>query len=107
MAHQSPRVTLSRNLQKLIEAASPPGERMSARAWALSRGLEVRMISRFINQENSATLDYIDKIAEATGLQPWHLLLEDLDPAHPPEAPLTEEDRELLARIKRLVERPK
>lgn len=103
MAAKDLRAILGANLRRLIEHETAPGERPSVRAWALRRELDVRLIDRLTKGEHAVTLDNLDKIAEACGLQPWQLLLEDLDPTSPPDAPISTEERALLARLRRLL----
>lgn len=101
----TPRQILARNLEKLIEAATPAGARPSRRAWALSKGLDVKLIDRLCKGENAVTIDKLAEIADACGVEAWHLLLEDFDPrATAPEAPLSEAERKLLARIRKLAD---
>ena len=97
------RDTLAANLRRMIEASAPRGERPSVRAWALSKGLDVRLIDRLSKGKHAVTLDKLDEIAAACGLQPWQLLLADLDPAHPPDAVISEEERALLRKLRRLL----
>lgn len=66
-------------------------------------GLNVRMIDRLLGGENSVTLDKIEEIAQAVGLEPWQLLLPDLDPSAPADAPISEEDRAMLSKLRRLL----
>ena len=99
------RDTLAANVRRMIDAATPPGKKPSIRAWALGRGLDVRMIDRLVKGKHAVTLDTLDKIADACGLQAWQLLIADLDPAHPPDAPITDDERALLRRLQRLLER--
>lgn len=73
------------------------------RAWAQGKGLDVRMIDRLVKGQHAVTLDNLEKIADACGLKPWHLLLEDLDATKPPEATVTEEDRALLRKLRQLL----
>mgnify|MGYP001588067162 CR=1 FL=1 len=103
MAHPDLRVILAANLKRLIERATPTGERQSIRAWALSRELDVRLIDRLTKGQHAVTLDKLQEIADACGLQPWQLLLEDLDPSAPQDAPITEQDRTLLLKLKKLL----
>ncbi len=103
MSTNSLRAILAANLRKRIDADSPKGVRPSVRAWALGRGLDVRMIDRLLKQQHAVTLDNLDAIASACGLKAWHLLLEDLDPADTPEAPITEEEKATLRRLRRLL----
>jgi hypothetical protein len=97
------RAILAANLRRMIKRATPEGERESVRAWALGKELDVRMIDRLVKGQHAVTLDSLEKIADACGLKPWHLLLEDLDPGNPPEAPITPEDRAMLGKLKRLL----
>ena len=97
------RATLASNLRRMIEADSPPGERPSIRAWALGRGLDVRLIDRLTKGQHAVTLDKLDEIAKACGLKPWQLLIEDLDPVSPPSAPISDEERQMLRKLHRLI----
>lgn len=100
----TPRDILAANLRRMVESEAPPGGRPSIRAWSLSRGLDVRMIDRLSKGEHAVTVDKLAEIAKACGLQPWHLLLEDLDPKSPPDAPVTEEDRKMLRKLRKLMD---
>jgi transcriptional regulator with XRE-family HTH domain len=97
------RTTLAENLKRWIQShADREGRRYSVRAWALEKGLDVRLIDRLSKGQNAVTLDTLDEIAGKLGIQPWHLLLPDADLERPANAPLTQEDADLLARIKAL-----
>ncbi len=95
---------LATNLRRLIERDTPRGEKQSVRAWALAKGLDVRMIDRLTKGQHAVTLDKLEEIAQACGLQTWQLLLEDLDPSSPPDAPISDEDRALLKRLRRMLD---
>jgi len=97
------RATLAANLRRMIEADTPRGATPSVRAWALSKGLDVRLIDRLSKGEHAVTLDKLDEIAATIGLKAWQLLLEDLDAKDPPEAPVTEEERRMLTRLRKLL----
>jgi len=99
----SPRAILAANLRRRMVADSRDGEKLSVRAWALGKGLDVRMIDRLLKGQHAITLDKLDEIATALGLSAWHLLVEDLNPADSPDAPISAGDREMLARLKRLI----
>ena len=103
MATTPPRAILAANLRRRIDADSREGEKLSVRAWALSKGLDVRMIDRLLKGQHAITLDKLDEIAGALGLSAWHLLIEDLDPSSTPAPPLSAQDREMLSKIKRLL----
>ncbi len=103
MASASPRAILAANLRRLIERDTPKGARPSVRAWALGKELDVRMIDRLTKGQHAVTLDKLDEIATATGLQAWQLLVEDVDLDAPPDAPISAEDRAMLARLRRIL----
>jgi transcriptional regulator with XRE-family HTH domain len=106
MTQDRTRQILAANLSRLIERDSAAGQRPSVRAWALGKGLDVRMIARLAKGEHAVTLDKLAEIADACGLQPWHLLYDDLDPTNPPDAPVSDEDRKMLAKLRRLLDQP-
>ena len=103
MTDPSSRAILAANLRRRIEADVPKGGRMSIRAWATGKGLDVRLIDRLVKGQHAVTLDNLEKIAEACGLKPWHLLIEDLEPGTTPDAPITEEERAMLRKLRRLL----
>lgn len=88
----------------MIDADTPKGQRPSVRAWALGRGLNVRLVDRLVKGKHAITLDKLEELATACGLKPWHLLVDDLDPASPPDQPVSEDDRALLRRLRRLLD---
>jgi hypothetical protein len=97
------RATLARNLRRMIEKDAGPGVKPSVRAWAISKGLDVKLIDRLTKGQHAVTLDKLQEIADACGLQPWHLLLDELDPTNAPEAPITDAERQLLRRLRRVL----
>ena len=103
MTFDSLRVTLARNLRKKIELDLGYGTKFSVRAWATGKGLDVRLIDRLVKGEHAVTLDKLDDIAAACGLKPWQLLLDGLDPAAPADAPISEAERTMLRRLRRLL----
>jgi hypothetical protein len=97
------RAILAANLKRRIDADTRPGDKPSVRAWAISKGLDVRLIDRLVKGQHAVTLDKLQEIADACGLQPWHLLIEELDPHSAPDAPITEDEREMLRKLRRLL----
>lgn len=63
----------------------------------------MRLIDRLLKSQHAITLDKLEEVAAACGLKPWHLLIEDLDPGSPPDAPITEQERAILRRLRRLL----
>lgn len=106
MSTPDPRDTLAANINAIIDHESRNGERLSLRAWALSKGLNVRMIDRLSKKQHAITLDKLDALARACNLQAWQLLVPDLDPASPPAAEITAEDRAMLNKLRSLLAKP-
>lgn len=99
MDAQKTRAILANNVRRLIAK-----EQTSVRAWALARELDVKLIDRLVKAENAVTLDKLAEIAEACGLQPWQLLIEDFDPVEPPSMPISEEERKTIQRLRRILD---
>ena len=57
--------------------------------------------SRIKAAKTDVGLGVLVKIAKAFKLQPWHLLMPDLDPANAPVAMLSDSEKELYERLKR------
>jgi len=94
----TPRDILAANVRKMINK-----EGQSVRAWAMAKGLDVRLIDRIAKASHAVTLDKIDEVATACGVPAWQLLLPDFEPGASLEPPLSSGDRELLARLKSLL----
>lgn len=92
------RTILADNLRRMISA-----EGTSVRAWAIAKGLDVRFIDRLTKGSHAVTLDKLEEVAAALGCEPWHLLLPGFNPDEPPEAPVSAEDKVLLARLRRML----
>lgn len=105
MTSTDSRAVLSENLCRMIEAQTPRGARPSIRAWAMSKGLDVRLITRLVKKQNAVTLDTLQELAEALELEPWHLLLPDLEPGTTPAPPITEAERKLLSRLRDILDK--
>ncbi len=99
------RALLARNLWALIREDTPQDEKPSVRAWALGKGLDVKLIERLVKNQHAVTLDKLQEIAEAVGLKPWHLLLEEFDPSSEPDSPITEDERKMLTRLRKLLDK--
>jgi hypothetical protein len=90
-----PREILSANVSALIERSG-----LSMSAWAREHGLKPKRVHRALTQEHSTTLDVVESIAAAAGLQAWQLLMPGLDPANPPVFTITQSERDLYARLR-------
>jgi hypothetical protein len=76
-----PRDVLADNLNRMIDRDLQPGAKRSVRAWALSKGLDVRMVDRVSKASHGISLDTLHAISLAVGIEPWRLLLEGSDVA--------------------------
>jgi transcriptional regulator with XRE-family HTH domain len=58
-------------------------------------------LDRIRRMESGASIDQLDTLAKVYGLEPWQLLVPDLDPTNPPMlAHVTQRQLEMLERIK-------
>ena len=102
-AHWVPRTSLifAANLEKLRLAAGEPPP--SQAQFAKRIGLQQRTYNRIVRGEVDANLSSVQVAADALHLQAWQLLVEDFDPAHPPElAALTERELAFYAQLRAL-----
>lgn len=60
--------------------------------------------ARIKARETSVGIDIVAKIAFYFDVEPWHLLLRKLDPENPPVVIVTDEERDLYAKFKRVRE---
>lgn len=58
--------------------------------------------SRIKARNTSVGIEVLGKVSKIFDLQPWQLLIPGLDPANPPVISLTEQERRLYDRLKRL-----
>ena len=56
--------------------------------------------TRIKEKRTSVGLDVLEKVAACFGLQPWQLLIVDLDPENLPVAPLTQQDAIKIERMR-------
>lgn len=64
-------------------------------------GLTQASIGRILRGEQSPTLDAVHRLAKAVELEPWQLLIADLEPDNPPiTKQIDEQQQELLRRFR-------
>lgn len=74
MQRQSTRITLAQNLKYLMEKSGWKQEQLAAKA-----GVSQRSVSNLLRPEtHSPTLETVDAVAKAFGLNLWHLILPSL-----------------------------
>lgn len=93
--HFDPRKTLAENLYRVIFVR----DQSNPHAWAGGNAAFKKAVQRALAGENT-TVQTLAEIARRADLQPWHLLLPDLDPANPPVFVLNRRERELYASLK-------
>jgi hypothetical protein len=98
ISRQDPKQVLWANVHKLMEHRW--GQENINR---LSRDAKIGpgSASRIKEQKTSVGIDVVAKIAKAFDVEPWHLLLPNLDPSNLPVATLTDAEAALYARIRR------
>ena len=53
-------------------------EGLSEGKLAVKAGVAQKTINKILNSQSAPTLDTVDKIASALGLDPWHLIMQSL-----------------------------
>lgn len=76
---KSARATLSANVKKLWAGTS-------RRSWAAEKRIDVKTVERAEKDAGGkgVTMQALDDLASASGLEPWQLLVPGLDPKQPP-----------------------
>lgn len=83
------------NLQAIIDADPLYGH--STNAWCKAKGLPQSTVSRWLAGTHDASLEQVERVAEATGFQPWQLLHPDFHPKRTP--PLLDPEVARVAKI--------
>lgn len=73
MRRALPRETLARNLRYLMDR-----EHLSEQACAKRAGVSQKSVNNVLHHRTTTSLDIVDKLAAAFGLQGWHLILPNL-----------------------------
>lgn len=98
----APNTVFGRNLLKVIELeAKRLREPFSVNAWAKRHGFVQTTIDRILKAQDPST-KMLAAIAAKAGLQPWHMLIEDLDPQNPPVM-YGAEQKQFIDRLKRKI----
>ena len=61
--------------------------------------IDQKSIWRIRNRDQSPTVDTLEKLASAFGLQAWQMLIPNLDPKNPPVFVITDTERQLYKRL--------
>lgn len=90
---------LAANLRKLINHRG-----ISASAVAGNSDAMKKQIQRALKASHSPTLDTVAALAAEFGLQPWQILIPNLDPSNPPVFTMTRTEMDTYAKVKRYLE---
>ena len=90
----NPRKTLAENLKRIIGPESNPTR------WSADHRLDKKPVQRLLSGRHATTIDTIETISKAAGLQPWQMLIPNLDPSNPPVFVMTQTERDLYARLR-------
>lgn len=85
----------AQNLAAVIAATG-----QSVTAWSVQRKLQARNIQRILNGEQSPSLDSMEDIARACGLEPWQMLMPGIDLSNPPVFVMSQTEAELYDRLR-------
>jgi len=91
------RGVLADNLEALMTSGSPLS---SSPKLEQKSGVAIATINRIRRKESGATIDSLDAIAAAYDLEPWQLLIRNMDPKNPPVvAGVSEQEKALYERL--------
>lgn len=77
----------------------------SQMALAKRSGVAQATIGRILREETGVTIDTLDELAKAYGLEGWQLMVAGMDPTNPPVIQaVTKEERELYKRLKSAID---
>jgi transcriptional regulator with XRE-family HTH domain len=97
-----PRAILSKNLKGLMATKAGPNSQLGL---ARKSGVAQATIGRIIRQETAATIETLEDLAKAYGLQAWQLMVAGMDPNNPPVLQaVSKEERALYERLKSAVQ---
>lgn len=89
-----PRITLARNLRALMDANPDLG---TIKRIVEAGGGTNGTIGRMLQGQHACGIDALAPVARVFGLEPWQLLVPNLDPFHPPTLEMDSQRAELLA----------
>lgn len=89
------------NVKKVIDSLDGGAPTRAARRLKMNQ----RTLDRYYKGEQIPSVEAIERIASGSGLEPWHMMIPDLDIASPPiVSQQTKEERELYARLKSTID---
>lgn len=98
----NPTTVIGKNLLAVIDVeARRLNEPFSVNAWARRHKFVQTTIDRVLKGQDPSTA-LVRKIAAAASLEPWHMLIEDLDPQNPPVL-YGAEQRKFIEQLKRKI----
>lgn len=91
---------LADNIKLMIEK-----RQLSVRGWALEHNLDPRQMDRLVKRQYSTTVDTLEQIAEAIGVQPWQLLVPNMSLEALPMLVMGSVERDLYENVRALVKK--
>ena len=89
--------TVSNNIRKIVEVFHEGNQTEAAKHCRMHQ----RTLGRALNGEQAASLDTLEAVAKGYSLQPWHLLIPNLDPKNPPTSyVISEHESNLYERLR-------
>lgn len=93
------REVLAENLRAVLAAAQEAG--MPPSAWAKAKQLQRKQVERVSSAAVGCSVDFLDDLARVLQVQPWQLLIPNLDVKKPPLLALTPEDIAKIEEVQR------
>lgn len=77
----TPRAVLAQNLKALMKTKGGPNSQI---ALGKKSGVAQATIGRILKQETAASIETVDQLARAFGLEGWQLMVPGMDSQNPP-----------------------
>lgn len=102
---KSLRDVVSSNIAKIMDNPDSP---LTQAEVGKRSGLPQRTVGRLKNGSTAASLTTLGAISKGLGVEPWQLLVPDLDPSNPPMfIPTSPDERRLYKKFEQLLEESK
>lgn len=89
------------NVQRIVKEQFDSNQTAAAKAW----GMHQRTLGRVINGEQAANLRTVEEIATALHMEPWQLLIKEVEYKNPPQLlGQSKEMVEFMSRLKKAAE---
>ena len=95
---RTPPEIIAANIRTLMDDNQIPSESDLAR----KAKVDQKTVWRILRQQQSPTVDTLEKLAKPFKLHAWQLLIPDLNPRNPPVFVMTDTEREMYCKLARM-----